>query len=452
VSLRHAPAALDWLWLLHGTLRVLPHDRHELVVENLLLRQQPTVALRARPRPRLRRGDRLFWIMIRRVCADWRRHLVVVRPETVLRWHRRGWRLVWWWRSRRPTGRRRVPREVRDLIASMSRDNPLWGTERLRGELRKLGIAVSSGSIRRHRWRRPARPPSQTWRTFLRNPAAQIWAADLCVVRTLTFKTLYVLVVIAHDRRELVHLAVTAHRTTAWVWRQLVEATAWDRRPRHLARDRGAVYGGDFIRRAKWLGIETVLTPVRAPRANAIAERVVRTLRTECLDHVLVVNERHLRAVLAEYVGYYNRERPHRTLRLEAPAPIPRSATDRSASAASRAASTTCTRAPPDHEGVLRPPTPQRWPALAWRSRSSICGPSDCIVSLAVAAPSFTLLYAGPNSPWISECRAEMGRALSRSAASFQTASGSQGWRDRWNSAESIWVLRTATVAPILNE
>jgi hypothetical protein len=223
VSLRHAPAVLDWLWLLLSTLRVLLHDRRALLVENLLLRQQLAVALRAHPRPRLRRRDRLFWAVARRVCVDWRRHLLLVQPETVLRWHRRGWRLFWWWRSRRPTGRPRVPQEVRDLIAAMSRDNPLWGTERIRGELRKLGIAVSAGSIRRYRWMGPARPPSQTWRAFLRNHAHQIWAADLFTVPTVTFRTLYVFFVINHDRRELVHCRVTAHPTAAWVWRNPIE-------------------------------------------------------------------------------------------------------------------------------------------------------------------------------------------------------------------------------------
>jgi transposase InsO family protein len=310
---------LDWLWLLLGTLRVLLRDRHALLVENLLLRQQLAVALRARPRPRLRRGDRLFWIAVRRVCADWHRHLVVVRPETVLRWHRRGWRLAWWWRSRRPMGRLRVPAEVRDLIAVMSRDNPLWGTERIRGELRKLGIAVSSGTIRRYRWRGQARPPSQTWRTFLRNHAHQIWAADLFTVPTVTFRTLYVFFVIGHDRRELVHCRVTAHPTAAWVWRQLIEATAWGRKPRYVLRDRDAVYGREFAAKAHAVGIETLLTPFRSPKANAIAERVIRTLRQECLDHVLVLGERHLQAVLQEYAAFYNTERPHRTLALEPP-------------------------------------------------------------------------------------------------------------------------------------
>jgi transposase InsO family protein len=310
---------LDWLWLLLGTLPVLLRDRHALLVENLLLRQQLAVAFRGRPRPRLRRRDRLFWTVARRVCADWRRHLVVVRPETVLRWHRRGWRLFWWWRSRRPMGRPRVPAEIRDLIAVMSRDHPSWGTVRIRGELRKLGIAVSAGSIRRYRWCRPTRPPSQTWRTFLRNHAAQIWAADLFTVPTVTFRTLYVLFFISHDRRELVHFRVTAHPTAAWIWRQLIEATAWRRQPKYLLRDRDSVYGHDFLTKAGRLGIDTLLTPFRAPRANAIAERVVRTLRNDCLDHVLIVDERHVQAVLQEYVAFYNTERPHRSLALEPP-------------------------------------------------------------------------------------------------------------------------------------
>jgi transposase InsO family protein len=212
-----------------------------------------------------------------------------------------------------------VPAAVRNLIATVSKDTPLWGTERIRGELGKLGIAVSAGSIRRSRWRRPARPPSQTWRTFLRNHAAQIWAADLFAVPTVTFRTLFVLFFIRHDRRELVHFRVTEHPTAAWVWRQLLEATAWGRQPRDVLRDRDAVSGRDFAVKARAMGIEALLTPFRAPRANAVAERVIRTLRQECLDHVLILNERHLQAVLEEDVDFYNTERPHRALALEPP-------------------------------------------------------------------------------------------------------------------------------------
>jgi transposase InsO family protein len=230
-------------------------------------------------------------------------------------------RLFWRWQSRPRRGRPRLSGEVRELIATMARDNPRWGSERIRGELLKLGIAVSKRSIMRYRRRGPAGPPSQLWRTFLRNHAGSIWAADLLTVQTLTFKVLYVLIVITHGRRELVHVNVTAHPTAAWVWRQLVEATAWGRRPRFLLRDRDAVYGGDFADRAAALGVETLLTPVRAPKANAVAERVIGTLRRECLDHLIVLSERHLRSVLAEFTRYYNYDRPHRTLRLQPPRP-----------------------------------------------------------------------------------------------------------------------------------
>ena len=315
---------LDLLSLLGGLLRATLRGRRALVLENLLLRQQLAVALRPQRRPRVHWADRLFWVVARRLVPDWRRHLVLVQPETVLRWHRQGWRLYWWWRSRRSTGRPPVPQEVRVLIRRLSEENRLWGTERIRGELLKLGIAVGNGSIRRYRWRAAPRPPSQTWGTFLRNHARAIWAADLFTVQTLAFKTLYVLFFITHGRRELLHVAVTAHPTAAWVWRQLIEATPWGRQPQYLIRDRDRVYGGDFVARAAALGIDTLVTPFRAPKANAIAERVVRTLRNECLDHVLVLNERHLRTVLREYLAYYNADRPHRSLALAPPLPAVR--------------------------------------------------------------------------------------------------------------------------------
>ena len=221
------------------------------------------------------------------------------------------------------------------MIATISRENRLWGTERIRGELLKLGIAVSNRSIRRYRWGGPRRPPSQTWRTFLANHAHHLWAADLFTVPTLTFKTLYVLVLIAHGRRELVHLNVTANPTAAWVWRQLIEATPWGHKPRHLLRDRDAVYGRDFRQRARRLGIDAIASPVRAPRAVvaqswrecAIVERVIGTLRRECLDHMIVLDEHHLVSVLREFVAYYNHDRPHRTLGLQTPEPRPRVST-----------------------------------------------------------------------------------------------------------------------------
>jgi putative transposase len=314
---------IELIGVLLATATRLLRNRQELVVENLLLRHQLQIALRSRARPDLRTRDRFFWLLVRRLVPDWKRHLILVQPATVVRWHRQGWRLYWRWRSGHWLGRPRLSPEVRELIATMARENPLWGTERIRGELFKLGIGVSSRSIRRYRRPRSSRPPSQSWRTFLANHAQAIWAADLLVVQTLTFQTLYVIFFIRHGSRQLVHFQVTAHPTGAWVWRQLIEATPWDRQPGYLIHDRDRVWGADFGQRASGLAIKSLRTPIRAPRANSIAERWVRTARQECLDHLIPINERHLRRVLAEFVDYYNHDRPHRSLGLQAPSPKP---------------------------------------------------------------------------------------------------------------------------------
>ena len=322
-----ASAMLDVVWLAFRTRQAASRDRGELVLDNRLRRHHLAVLTRPtgpRRRVRCRRWDKVRWVLVRRRRRDWRRHLVVVTPEAIIRWHRADWRLSWRWKSRAVGGRPRLSAEVRALLARRSREHPRWGSGRIRGELPKLGITVSNRSIRRYRWRGRRRPPSQTWRTFLANHAHAIWAADLGTVHTLTFKTRYVLVLIAHGRREVVPVAVTAHPAAAWIRRQVVEATAWGRRPRHLVRDRDAVYGGDLGSRLAGLGVEQRLTPVRAPRANAVAERLVGTLRRECRDHLLVVNERPLRAVLAAFAACYNGARPHRTLRLETPVPAVR--------------------------------------------------------------------------------------------------------------------------------
>jgi len=205
----------------------------------------------------------------------------------------------------------------------------LWGTERIRGELLRFDIVVSSRSIRRYRWRKPRPEGSQAWRTFLRKHIDGIWAADLLVVQTVGYQVLYVMFFISHRRRELVHFNVISSPTAATVWRQLIEATAWTRLPSHLIHDRDAVYGRDFGIRTRAVGIIGVQTPRRAPNANAIAERVARSIRAECLDHLIVINERHLTAVLREFTDYYNHDRPHRSLALTSPVPIQPSACGR---------------------------------------------------------------------------------------------------------------------------
>ncbi len=247
-------------------------------------------------------------------------HLQLVQPETVIRWHRTIWRRYWTWKSRaRGPGRPRIAPELRELIRRPARENPRWGAMRIVGELRALGFSVSARTVRRYRTQARWRPPSQSWRTFLENHAPHIWAVDLFTVQTLTLQTIYAIVFIAHDRRRIVHVNVTKHPTAAWVWRQLLEATPWGNQPQHLIRDRDRCYGADFVARAARIGIHTVLTPVHAPNANAVAERVIGTLRRECLDHLIVLNERHLLRLLREYVRHYNAKRPHRTLALDAP-------------------------------------------------------------------------------------------------------------------------------------
>ncbi len=301
-------------------------SRRELMLEKLALRHQPQVALRTNPRPRLRPSDRVLWVWLQRMWPDgWRHHLRLVRPETVIRWHRKGRRLYWTWKSRTKLGRPHLTPEVRALIARMSRENLLWGSERIRGELLKLGIVVSNRSIRRYRWRRIPSGDHQRWRTFLTNQLRGIWAADLFVVQTVSYRILYVFFLLRHDRREWIHFNVTASPSAAWIWRQVVEATPLGRQPRFLIHDRDADYGGDFDERLATLGIAGVRTPPRAPKANAIGERVVRTIRSECLDHLIVINECHLQAVLAEFAHYYNHDRPHRSLRLESPVVTPAS-------------------------------------------------------------------------------------------------------------------------------
>ena len=191
---------------------------------------------------------------------------------------------------------------------------------RIVGELQALGLSVGAMTVRRVRREAMRRPPSPTWRTFLQLHAPEIWGADFFTVPTVTFRTLYVFFIIAHDRRRIVHWNVTAHPTAPWVWQQIIQATPWNTHPRVLIRDRDTSYGGDFIPKAERLGIQTILTPVQAPKANAIAERVIGTIRRVCLDHLIVVNERRLRRVLREYIAYYNATRPHQTLGLHPPA------------------------------------------------------------------------------------------------------------------------------------
>ena len=302
-----------------------------LITENLCLRQQLTVVIRHQKRFPLQNKDRRFWILMARWFARWTDCLILVKPETVLRWHKQGWRYYWRWTSRRGVGRKRVSLEARTLVRRMTRENPLWGQMRIMAELLKLGYLVSPRTVRKYMRRPWNGQPSPGWKVFLKEHAQDLWACDFLCVRTLSFQTLYVFFVIRHFNREIVHLRVTRHSTTMWTGQQLVNA-CYDRDPpKFLIRDRDGIYGLEFTRKAQSLGLQQIRTPVRAPKANAIAERFVGTLRRECLDHVLILNERHLQKTVVEFAAYYNTHRPHRSLELKPPRPEPETASSYSA-------------------------------------------------------------------------------------------------------------------------
>ena len=304
------------------TVRSCHRSRAALQLEVLALRHQLHVLNRSRPqRMRLLPADRWLWTWLSCSWPAWRTALVIVRPETVLAWHRQGCRWFWTWKSRRRVGRPAVRAEVRALIRTMSARNPLWGAPRIHGELMKVGVDVSQATVAKYMARRTA-PPSQTWRTFLANHAQQIAAADFFVVPTATCRLLFVLVILAHERRRIVHIAVTDHPTAAWTAQQLHEAFPWDTRPRYLVHDRDTAFHG-WATTTTAIGIEEVLTAIRSPWQNAYAERLIGSIRRECLDHIIVANEHGLRRVLWAYIEYYLKSRTHLSLGKDAPVSRP---------------------------------------------------------------------------------------------------------------------------------
>jgi len=310
---------MTFLRLLLDLVLAAAAPRAALVAENILLRQQLIVAQRRAKRPRLRRFDR--WL-IGALAGRFRALLeavLVVKPDTVIRWHRAGWRLLWRWRSRRPRGRPPVDADLRALIRRMWRDNSTWGENRIAGELAKLGYGVSPRTVARYRPAGLARGGGQRWMTFIRNHLHETWACDFFVVVTIGFRLLYVFVVLSLGRRRVVHVGVTEHPSAGWAAQRLVEATGDAQYvPRFLVHDRDSVYGGFFRARVRGLGTRLLATPPRAPQANGFCERVIGTLRRDCLDHIIVRDHGHAERVLGAYTAYYQ-GRPHRGLRMQPP-------------------------------------------------------------------------------------------------------------------------------------
>ena len=305
---------MRWLCLFWTFVRVFFAHRANLAMENLALRQQLSVLSRKTARPRLRNRDRFFWTAISKLWPNWRSALLIVQPETVVKWHRQGFRLFWRWKSRRNSGRPRINCEVRDLIRRLSRENPRWGVPRIKSELALLGYTVAESTVAKYIIRQP-KPPSQTWRTFLANHANQIVACDFFTVPTVTFRALYVFVLLRHNDRRILHVNVTRNPTADWTARQIVQAFPYNSAPRFLLRDNDSLYGSEFRRTVEFTGIEEVCTAYRSPWQNTYVERVIGSFRRECLDRLIVLNENGLRKILDRYVRYYNEHRCHQSPR-----------------------------------------------------------------------------------------------------------------------------------------
>ena len=313
---------VDTFGLLFGTILRLLRTRQNLLLENLVLRQQLAALKRRRPRSSLGILDKLFWVLARRFWSGWKEALVVVTPETVVRWHRAGFRLYWELISkvRRPIGRRQTPKQVRELIFRMVAENPTWGAPRIHGELLLLGFAVSERTISRWMKKAPRDPDrAKRWLTFLRNHREAIAAMDFFTVPTVKFSILYCFFVISHDRRQILHFNVTRHPTSLWVVQQLREAFPFESAPQFLIFDRDGKYGVEVPVAVRFLKIRPVRTSFKSPWQNGIAERWIESCRRDLLDHIIPVDERHLRRLLSEYVRYYHEDRTHLGLAKQTP-------------------------------------------------------------------------------------------------------------------------------------
>ncbi len=304
---------------LAGAMIDLCRSKGELIGENALLRQQLVVLRRQVSRPQLTSSDRALLVLLASRLRTWKSALFIVQPDTLLRWHRQGFRLFWRRKSRAASREPKTPMETIELIKQMALENRLWGAERIRGELLKLHIRVCKRTIQKYmrQSRRPApteRRSNQNWRTFLHNHASVTWACDFLPVYDLFFRPLFIFVIIELGSRRVVHFGVTRSPTDEWAAQQLKEATPFGDAPRFLIRDNDSKYGKKFTHVAVSSSIEVLRTPYKAPRANAVCERLMGSVRRECLDHILIWREKHLYRVVKEYVRYYNSARPHQGL------------------------------------------------------------------------------------------------------------------------------------------
>ncbi len=303
-----------------ATFTDLGRSRSQLIAENALLRHQLIILRREVKRPAFTRTDRILLVLLARLVRSWQQALLIVQPDTLLRWHRELFRQFWKHKSKAHAHKPKVASATIALIGQMARENRLWGAERIRGELLKLGIQVCKRTIQKYmRTVRTHQPRGQTWATFLRNHAAQIWACDFLQVTDLFFRPLFAFFLIELQSRKVIHVGVTRSPTDAWVGQQLREATPYGQVPQYLIRDNDSKFGSCFAQVARTSRIKILKTPCHAPRANAICERFMRSVRQECLDHLLILEEKQLQRVLNAYVAYFNQARPHQGIAQQIP-------------------------------------------------------------------------------------------------------------------------------------
>ena len=312
--------------LVGGMAADLAKSNGQLIMENALLRQQVIVLKRQVARPHLTAKDRSLLVVLASRVKDWKSAVLMVKPETVLRWHREAFKLFWRRKSKGKARKPRISEETITLIKQMAVDNRRWGAKRIRGELLKLGIRVNKGTVRRYMWQAgrwlPPRYDGQTWATFLANHASEIWACDFVQTYDLFFRTIFLFFIVEHGSRRVVHAGVTRHPTDEWVAQQVRNATPFGEGPRFLICDNDDKFGPRFEQAVNGAGIDLIHTPPYAPKANAICERFIGSVRRECLDHILILSEKHVRRIIREYCAFFNRARPHQGIDQQIPIPL----------------------------------------------------------------------------------------------------------------------------------
>ena len=294
-------------------------SRTQLQLEIVFLRKQLEILNRTPKKIQIKTRDRFLFVFMKRIFTNWKSNLIIIKPETVISWHRKGFKLYWRWKSRHHGGRPKIPKEQIDLIKQMANENPHWGVPRIHGEILKLGFDISESTVMRYIPKKIGRTSGQRWKTFLRNHASEIVSIDFLTVPTYNFKQLYILIFLSHNRRKIIHFNVTAHPTSNWSTQQLKNALYENEIPKYLIRDRDTKFGNLFSQSVSDFDIREIVTTYRSPWQNGYCERVIGSIRREFLDHLIIMNENHLRKLLKEYFLYYNTQRTHLGLNKDSP-------------------------------------------------------------------------------------------------------------------------------------